>query len=44
MSVKILIPTALRQYSQNQDTVDLAGQNVGELLQNLTKEFPDLAN
>lgn len=43
MSIKILIPTALRQYSQNQDTVDLAGQNVGELLQNLTKEFPDLA-
>ena len=42
MSIKILIPTALRQYSQNQDTVDLAGQNVAELLQNLTKEFPDL--
>lgn len=42
MSVKILIPTALRQYSQNQDTVEVPGQNVAELLESLTGKFPDL--
>ena len=42
MSIKILIPTALRQYAQNRDNVELSGKNAGELLENLTREFPDL--
>ncbi len=42
MSIKILIPTALRQYAQNRDTVELSGESVGELLENLTREFPDI--
>lgn len=42
MSVKVLIPTALREYSDNQDTVEMHGRIVGELLQNLTGRFPDL--
>ncbi len=42
MSKKVIIPTALRQYSQNNDAVELAGQNVGELLDNLTEIYPDL--
>ena len=42
MSVKVLIPTALRQYSENQDSVELDGELVGELLLNLTDRFPDL--
>jgi adenylyltransferase/sulfurtransferase len=42
MAIKILIPTALRQYSQNQDSVQIDGKNVGELLGNLTEKFPDL--
>lgn len=42
MSVKILIPTALRQYSQNRDAVEVEGNSVGELLQNLTSRYPDL--
>ena len=42
MSIKILIPTALRQYAQNRDSVELSGKNAGELLENLTREFPDL--
>jgi len=42
MSIKILIPTALRQYAQNRDSVEVSGKNAGELLENLTREFPDL--
>ncbi len=42
MTTKILIPTALRQYAKNQDSVQIEGKNVGELLDNLTEKFPDL--
>lgn len=42
MAIKILIPTALRQYAENQDSVEVEGRNVGELLGNLTEKFPDL--
>ncbi|MGH9671582.1 MAG: molybdopterin-synthase adenylyltransferase MoeB [Bryobacteraceae bacterium] len=39
---KILIPTPLRQYVDKKDTVDVAGATVGEVLGNLTSQFPDL--
>src|SRR6266704_1353724 len=39
---KILIPTPLRQYADKRDSVDLAGANVGEVLNALTTQFPDL--
>jgi molybdopterin converting factor small subunit len=39
---KILIPTPLRQYTNKKDTVELGGATVGELLQALTTEHPDL--
>ncbi len=42
MAIKILIPTALRQYSQNHHSIQIDGKNVGELLGNLTEKFPDL--
>lgn len=42
MSVKILIPTALRQFSKNKDTIELTGENVGEIFYNLTNQYPDL--
>ena len=42
MSVKIIIPTALRQYAENRDSVKLSGQNIGELLDNLMQKFPDI--
>ena len=42
MSVKIIIPTALRQYAENRDSVKLPGQNIGELLDNLMQKFPDI--
>jgi adenylyltransferase/sulfurtransferase len=42
MSVKVLIPTPLRPYTGQQAIVEIEGDNVGELLQNLTLQHADL--
>lgn len=39
---KILIPTALRQYAERRDSVEIAGSTVGELLEKLAGSFPEL--
>jgi len=39
---KILIPTPLRQFAEKQDSVELPGATVGEVLSALTTKFPDL--
>jgi adenylyltransferase/sulfurtransferase len=39
---KILIPTALRQFTGQQDSVEVSGGTVGEALQALTEKFPDV--
>jgi molybdopterin converting factor small subunit len=39
---KVLIPTPLRQYAGKQDTVELNGSTVGEILTGLTSQFGDL--
>ena len=39
---RILIPTPLRQFAEKQDTVELPGTTVGEVLTALTARFPDL--
>lgn len=39
---KILIPTPLRQFVDKQDSVEIAGATVGELLDTLTRMHPDL--
>jgi sulfur-carrier protein adenylyltransferase/sulfurtransferase len=39
---KVLIPTPLRQFTGKQDAVVVAGTTVGEVLQALTAQFPDL--
>ena len=39
---KVLIPTPLRQYASKQDTVELSGATVGEVLSGLTSQFSDL--
>jgi adenylyltransferase/sulfurtransferase len=39
---KVLIPTPLRQYAGQKDSVDLNGSTVGEVLTSLTTEHPDL--
>ena len=40
---KVLIPTPLRQYAGKQDSVELAGATVGEVLQSLTSQDMYLA-
>jgi molybdopterin converting factor small subunit len=39
---RILIPTPLRQYAGKNDSVELSGATVGEVLGALTERFPDL--
>ena len=39
---KVLIPTPLRQYAGQKDSVELNGSTVGEVLNGLTSEHPDL--
>ena len=39
---KVLIPTPLRQYAGKQDSVELQGATVGEVLTALTAQFGDL--
>jgi molybdopterin/thiamine biosynthesis adenylyltransferase/rhodanese-related sulfurtransferase/molybdopterin converting factor small subunit len=39
---KILIPTPLRQYADKQDSVQLAGSTVGEVLKSLTGQYSEL--
>ena len=39
---KVLIPTPLRQFTGKQDAVTVPGGTVGEVLDALTAEYPDL--
>jgi molybdopterin converting factor small subunit len=39
---KVLIPTPLRQFTGKQDSVNVAGGTVGEVLNALATQFPDL--
>ncbi len=39
---KVLIPTALRQFADKHDSVDLNGATAGEVLSELTSRFPEL--
>ena len=39
---KVLIPTPLRQFAEKNDSVELAGATVGEVLSALTTKFPDI--
>jgi len=41
MAIKVLIPTALRQYTGNQGAVGVDGSTVGEVLHQLTEQHPD---
>jgi adenylyltransferase/sulfurtransferase len=42
MSVKVMIPTALRTYADGIDTVEMTGSNVGAVLSQLAEQFPRL--
>ena len=40
--MKVSIPTALRQFANGQDTVELTGRDIGEVLDQLTSQHPQL--
>ena len=42
MTVKVMIPVALRQFAGGSDTVELSGQKVGDVLKQLGDKYPDL--
>jgi molybdopterin converting factor small subunit len=42
VSVKINIHKTHRQFTNNQDAVEVAGSNVGDCLNQLVKQYPDL--
>ncbi|MCS7024754.1 MAG: MoaD/ThiS family protein [Bryobacteraceae bacterium] len=39
---KVIIPTPLRPFTNQQDAVELPGSNVGEVLQALTTQYAEL--
>ncbi|MGH9656081.1 MAG: molybdopterin-synthase adenylyltransferase MoeB, partial [Bryobacteraceae bacterium] len=39
---KVLIPTALRQFTEQKDAVEANGATVGEALDHLTKQYPEM--
>ncbi|MFQ3612513.1 MAG: MoaD/ThiS family protein [Cyanobacteriota bacterium] len=42
MATKILIPSPLRPYTDNQEAVEIDGSNVGEVMGNLIARYADL--
>lgn len=42
MPVSVRIPTPLRKYTDGNETVEVDGSNVAEVLQNLAEKHPDL--
>ena len=42
MAIKVFIPTPLRTYTDNRDTLEVAGSNIGEVLSNLTQQYSEL--
>lgn len=41
MSVTVRIPTPIRQYTEQQDKVELEGSTVGEILEGFKTRFPE---
>jgi molybdopterin synthase sulfur carrier subunit len=44
MSIRVHIPTPMRQYTENQAVVEAAGATVKELLDNLSKTYPGIVS
>ena len=42
MPVRVLIPTALKQYADDTETIEFDGQKVSDLLEQLTSNYPNL--
>jgi molybdopterin synthase sulfur carrier subunit len=44
MSIRVNIPTPMRQYTENQAVVEAAGTTIKDLLDNLGKKYPGIAS
>lgn len=44
MAVKVLIPTPLQQFTNNQASIECSASNVGELIESLIMNSPDIKN
>jgi molybdopterin synthase sulfur carrier subunit len=42
MAIEVGIPTPLRNLTENKDTVSVEGATVGELIDNLEKQYPGI--
>ncbi|MFN6569263.1 MoaD/ThiS family protein [Dendronalium sp. ChiSLP03b] len=42
MSVTVLVPTALQNFTNNQATLECSGSTIAELLESLEKSFPGI--
>jgi len=42
MTIKIKVSHILRQFTKDQDTVEVNGSTVGECLDDLARQFPDI--
>ncbi|HLG20035.1 MAG TPA: MoaD/ThiS family protein [Bdellovibrionota bacterium] len=42
MAIKVLIPTPLRVYTQDRDSVEVGGKNIDEVLLGLAERYPEL--
>ncbi len=42
MPVKVMIPTPLRPYTENKDSIEVEGQTIDEILSNLAVKYPQL--
>ncbi len=42
MSVKVLIPTPLQKFTNDQATLECSGSNIAELLESLEQNFPGI--
>ena len=42
MGIKVMIPTPLRTYVGGQEALELGGSTIGAVLENLSREYPDL--
>ncbi|MDR3204227.1 MAG: MoaD family protein [Deltaproteobacteria bacterium] len=43
MIAKLMIPTALRSFTDNQSQIELSGQTAGDLLKALAEKHPDVS-
>lgn len=42
MSIKVLVPTALQKFTNNQATLECSGTNVSELIESIEKACPGI--